>query len=250
MVLETDLGRLDEAIAADPAAPRVVGVRAPGGYGKTALLTRWAQIYRDAGVQVCDGRGELPERDAAVLVDDAHQLDDGRLRALCGLATSTDVRLAVAYRPWPRRPALAELVDAVSRVRPPMLLGPLSRAQIGERAGMLLGAKPSDGLVDLVGEQTGGVPRFVDRLVRAVSSAEDCTVPAAAVEGFRYELENLDAGVRRLLLATAVGAGMRTDLLASLLGLDLDALGMPWTAPGPAVCSTSTACCCPSRSVR
>jgi DNA-binding NarL/FixJ family response regulator len=225
MVLETDLRQLDESIAADPSAPRVVGVRAPGGYGKTALLSRWTQIYRDAGVPVYDGRHELPERDAAVLVDDAHRLDDDRLRALRGLAASGSAQLAVAYRPWPRRAALSELVDAVTRVRPPVLLGPLSRAQIGERAGLLLGAAPSDDLVDLVGEQTGGVPRFVDRLVRAVSETSDCSVPAAAVEAFRYEIENLDDGVRRLLLATALGAGMRTDLLASLLGLDLDALG-------------------------
>jgi len=224
-VLETDLRQLDEAITTDPSAPRVVGVRAPGGYGKTALLTRWAQLYRDAGVPVYDGRHELPARDAAVLVDDAHRLDDDRLRALRGLAVSGSAQLAVAYRPWPRRAALTELVDAVTRVRPPVLLGPLSRAQIGERAGLLLGAKPSDDLVDMVGEQTGGVPRFVDRLVRAVSGTTDCSVPAAAVEAFRYEVENLDDGVRRLLLATALGAGLRTDLLASLLGLDLEALG-------------------------
>jgi len=224
-VLETDLRQLDESITADPSAPRVVGVRAPGGYGKTALLTRWAQLYRDAGVPVYDGRHELPARDAAVLVDDAHRLDDDRLRALRGLAVSGSAQLAVAYRPWPRRAALTELVDAVTRLRPPVLLGPLSRAQIGERAGLLLGAKPSDDLVDLVGEQTGGVPRFVDRLVRAVSGTTDCSVPAAAVEAFRYEVENLDDGVRRLLLATALGAGLRTDLLASLLGLDLEALG-------------------------
>jgi DNA-binding CsgD family transcriptional regulator len=223
MVLESDLRQLDESIAADPSAPRVVGVRAPGGYGKTALLTRWAQIYREAGVPVYDGRHELPARDAAVLVDDAHQLDDERLRALRGLAASGSAQLAVAYRPWPRRAALTDLVEAVTRVRPPVLLGPLSRAQIGERAGLLLGAKPSEDLVDLVGKQTGGVPRFVDRLVRAVSETADCSVPAAAVEGFRYEVENLEADVRRVLLATALGAG--TDLLVSLLGLDLDALG-------------------------
>ncbi|QUQ67634.1 helix-turn-helix transcriptional regulator [Kutzneria sp. CA-103260] len=224
-VLETDLRQLDASITADPSAPRVVGVRAPGGYGKTALLTRWAQLYRDAGVPVYDGRHELPARDAAVLVDDAHRLDDDRLRALRGLAVSGSAQLAVAYRPWPRRAALTELVDAVTRVRPPVLLGPLNRTQIGERAGLLLGSKPSDDLVNLVGEQTGGVPRFVDRLVRAVSETPDCSVPATAVEAFRYEVENLDEGVRRLLLATALGAGLRTDLLASLLGLDLEALG-------------------------
>ncbi|HEY0495042.1 MAG TPA: helix-turn-helix transcriptional regulator [Kutzneria sp.] len=223
MVLESDLRRLDDSIAADPSAPRVVGVRAPGGYGKTALLMRWAQIYREAGVPVYDGRHELPARDGAVLVDDAHQLDDERLRALRGLAASGSAQLAVAYRPWPRRAALTDLVDAVTRVRPPVLLGPLSRAQIGERAGLLLGAKPSEDLVDLVGRQTGGVPRFVDRLVKAVSETADCSVSAAAVEGFRYEVENLEDGVRRVLLATALGAG--TDLLVSLLGLDLEALG-------------------------
>ena len=223
MVLESDLRQLDESITADPSAPRVVGVRAPGGYGKTALLMRWAQIYRDAGVPVYDGRHELPARDAAVLVDDAHQLDDERLRALRGLAATGSAQLAVAYRPWPRRAALTDLVEAVTRVRPPVLLGPLSRAQIGERAGLLLGATPSEDLVDLVGQQTGGVPRFVDRLVRAVSDTSDCSVPAAAVEGFRYEVENLDDGVRRVLLGMALGAG--TDLLVSLLGLDLDALG-------------------------
>ena len=56
-------------VRADEAAPLRAAVCAPGGYGKSALLAELERVD-----------------DRLVLVDDAHRLDDARLRELRALA--------------------------------------------------------------------------------------------------------------------------------------------------------------------
>ena len=228
-----------DGIAIDPTSPCVLGVHAPGGYGKSTLLAGLARLYRQAGVPVVDtdriratpdsavSGGAAPDWASpafAVLVDDAHLLGEAPLRALCRLAGTEGARLVVAYRPWPRPLALSELIDVLARSRQQVVLGPLDRDQVAGRI-TELGAESSAELVDMVVAQTCGVPRFVDRLVLAKPSPAEPAVPRAAIDGFRYELDHLDRTVRGVLLATALGAGRRIDLLQALLGLDLDALG-------------------------
>jgi hypothetical protein len=117
---------LYKAVCADPSAPLAVCITAPGGFGKSALLAALRQAYLAAGVSVV-GTGAVPvevtpSSDVAVLVDDAHQLDGPGLDRLRRLALTGDVRLIVAYRPWPRKPELDELEDAVGGHHPPVLL--------------------------------------------------------------------------------------------------------------------------------
>src|SRR5689334_22047670 len=190
-------GLLDE-VRADPAAPLRAAVCAPGGYGKSALL------------------GEL-ERvdDRLLLVDDAHRLDDARLSELRERAERPDARIVVAYRPWPRPAGLAALTDVLRRRRPPIVLPPLTAAEIEDRVGA-----PLAGYVTAL---SAGVPRYVARLAGALAGLPGeppARVPAAALAPFGPELGELDTDLRTLLLAVEAGAGLSFDLIAKLLGRD------------------------------
>ncbi|MFC0507866.1 helix-turn-helix transcriptional regulator [Micromonospora costi] len=234
LVLDRAPRALLDAVAADPEAPLVLAVSGPGGHGRTAYLQELARVYRRAGITVHEAAPELPDAadpDAVLLVDDAHLLDDARLRALRHLVAGRRHRLAVAYRPWPRPAALTELVDAVRRDGRLLPLAPFTR----ERTATYLAGVPELGrrgeLVDFVHGQTAGVPRDVDRLVRGLRGQDQAGVPAepprAAVLEFGPDLDDLAPDVRRLLLAVAAGVPLPVDLLGTLLGrepADVDGL--------------------------
>jgi DNA-binding CsgD family transcriptional regulator len=216
---------LRASIARDPLAPVVAGVQGPGGYGKTTLLGELAAVYRDAGVPVLRaGSDPLDGHDgAAVLADDAHRLPDDVLRELREIADKPGARLIAAYRTWPRSEPFAELLSALGHGGPPVLLAPFGSEEIRQFAQRLLGGELPAEWIEWVRAQTGGVPRFVERLLVAlngVDRAQQPHVPRRALEQFHHDLDRLDEGARGCLAAIAVGATPHADLLASLLDLD------------------------------
>ncbi|MGS2616735.1 LuxR C-terminal-related transcriptional regulator [Micromonospora sp. LZ34] len=223
LVLDPGPRALLDAVARDPDAPLTLGVTGPGGHGRSAYLRELARIYRQAGTTVLEGvpaAADAVDPAAVLLVDDAHLLDDARLRALHALVVARRHRLAVGYRPWPRPAALAELAEALRRDGQLVLLTPFAREQTAAYlAAADLGRRPD--LVDFVHSQTGGVPRDVERLVRGLPG-QGGGVPAEparqAVLEFAPDLEELAPDVRRLLLAVAAGVPLPVDLLGPLLG--------------------------------
>jgi DNA-binding CsgD family transcriptional regulator len=206
LVLDEASRRFVDAVAADPHAPLRVGVVAPGGYGKTAILRELGRVYRQAGVD-------------AVLVDDAHLLRADELRAL---VASGAERLVVAYRPWPRSRELAELAEALGRSRQPLMPAAFTHEQVQQ----YLPATAGRAVADFVHHQTGGVPRFVERLVDALGPATSLNdVPQEAIAAFRADIEWLDADLQKFLIAAEAGAALRLDLLGPLLGKDSDDVG-------------------------
>jgi DNA-binding CsgD family transcriptional regulator len=256
LVLDEPATALLDAVDADPYAPMTVGVQAPGGYGKSALLRELARIYRRAGQPVVDGWPEFgapPEPGDVLLVDDAQLLDEFRLRELRRWLGSGPARLAVAYRPWPRPAALVELIELLNRDRIPVLLAPFTEQRTAARLGTIYGREPDPALVTFVQRQTGGVPRFVDRLAAALrpdpapngptpgagdpaadsfgptpgaggypDSGSSSMLPRSAVLQFGAEVADLTVDVRRLLLAVAAGVALPVDLLGAVLGKDPD----------------------------
>ncbi|MEV6304109.1 helix-turn-helix transcriptional regulator [Actinoplanes sp. NPDC051861] len=201
-------------VRTDPSAPLRAAICAPGGYGKSTLLAGLERIYREAGVTA--GAPWLDPESDVLLVDDAHRLDDERLRTLRDRAERPGGRIVVAYRPWPRPAALAPLTEVLRRTRPPVVLAPLSAAEIRDRVGEHLAAP--------VAALSAGVPRYVDRLAAAFAglSGAEATArpPAAALAPFAPEFDELDADLRTLLLAVEAGAGLSYDLIAELLERD------------------------------
>ncbi|GAA2706594.1 helix-turn-helix transcriptional regulator [Actinoplanes palleronii] len=208
-------------VTADPLAPLQVVIGAPGGYGKTALLHELAGVWQRAGVTVATPWQPAGAAEQVLLADDAHRYDPAKLHELLLYAGRPGARIVVAYRPWPRPAGLPELVGLLRRARPPVRLPALTAAQVRDRlAGTV--ADPSPELVAAVTEQTGGVPRYVARVAAALTPADAAAgrLPVAALAGFAPELDELDPGLRTLLLAAEAGAGHSFDLVSALLERD------------------------------
>jgi DNA-binding NarL/FixJ family response regulator len=211
-------------VTADPFAPLQAVVGAPGGFGKTALLRDLAAAWQQAGVTVvtpwrpADGPGEQ-----VLLADDAHRLDPARLDDLRAYAERPDARIVVAYRPWPRPEGLAALTEVLRRGRRLVLLPALTEEQIRARLAAAV-SEPPAGLVAFLAERTGGVPRYVARVIAALTPADAaaCRIPVAALTPFAADLDELDADLRTLLLAVEAGAGLSFDLVAALLERDAE----------------------------
>ncbi|MEH0821461.1 MULTISPECIES: helix-turn-helix transcriptional regulator [unclassified Micromonospora] len=224
LVLDRGPQALLDAVAADPDTPLALAVTGPGGHGRSAYLQELARVYRRAGITVLEGAPDQPDTvgpDAVLVVDDAHLLDDARLRALRALVATRRHRLAVGYRPWPRPAALVELADTFRRDGQLVLLTPFTR----ERTAAYLAAVPEIGrrpdLVEFVHQQTAGVPRDVERLVRGLRGQESpvpTEPPRQVILQFGPDLEDLAPDVRRLLLAVSAGVPLPVDLLRALLG--------------------------------
>lgn len=245
LALETSPGAraLLAQVMADPSAPLAVAVVGPGGTGKSAVLDAVEDAYRGAGVDVVRldaRRRQLPSLDAAVvvLVDGAHRLEPAVLDELHALADSPDARVVVAYRPWPRSRGLSELVASLSRRRAPVVVGHLSRSAVKSRVAARLGSTPPDELVELVLEQSGGLPALADLVIQAMVDTgrfdpahpgrfrrpDRINLSANSAERLRPQVEALDPAVHGLLEAMAVGAALDADMLCALLGTDPDDL--------------------------
>lgn len=214
--------QLLDTVGADPAAGLTVGVQGAGGYGKTTLLTELARVYRAAGVEVerVGAAAEVSGR-GAVLVDDAQHLPDAVVARLAELAGEPDARLIVAYRPWPRRPALADLVTALGRSGPPVILGGLDRSGVAAEVEKALGQQASKEMVDHLLARTGGVPRLVSRVVHGwaqdPASSGQSRLPSIVLDGFQHDLDQLGEQGLSCLTALSMGAPPHPDVLATVL---------------------------------
>ncbi|GAB3813817.1 helix-turn-helix transcriptional regulator [Micromonospora zhanjiangensis] len=180
------------------------------------------------------GAGRLGA-DQVLLLDDAHLLDEARLRALGDLLESGPVRLVVGYRPWPQPPALARLVDLLRRHGQPLPLPPFTPAQTAAHLADTVGLT-DPAVARFVQAQTGGVPRDVERLARGVREhavpvpggtgrRAERAVPRSVVLELGPDLDALGPDTRALLLAAAAGGPLPVELLAALLRRDPAAVG-------------------------
>lgn len=230
--------RADGSAGAGPPLPEHVVVQGPGGTGKTALLAELADGYRRAGMTVVEA-GRLPDlvpdpAGLAVLLDDAHRVDERTAAHVRRLLADPGVRVAVAHRPWPRPPVLADLVRDLGAERRSVVLGHADHDQVHAWAVERLGAEATAELVDAVLEQTGGLPALVHPLLRCLvhlppasrtgAATDDrgvprLVVPAEVVDVVRTSLAALDDEAQALLHAVAAGAPLDPALLALVLDL-------------------------------
>ena len=182
-----------------------------------------------------------------VLLDDVHELDEPTLGALRrGLARPT-VRVIVAHRPLSGQVGPAALLRAVQVGGTTVVLGPLGRAGVADRAALLLGGHPDPALVGHVFQQTRGLPRLVDRLLTglrdggpgpgadrpvsttSVGSADappeprPIGVPGAVLRQIRADVDAHPVDLRRLVLSRALGAPVDPAVLAPVLDMPPDA---------------------------
>ncbi|MBM7769889.1 DNA-binding CsgD family transcriptional regulator [Actinokineospora baliensis] len=199
LVLDEPTSRLCAAITGGGLAPVRLAVIAPAGYGKSALLDLLATTE---GAHRRGGSGGL------LLVDDAHLLCDKDFAEIEAHLTDESAGLVIAARPRPRPTGLTALLG---RLRGQIVL----RAFDVDRTAACLSALGADPRqAAFVHSQTGGVPGLVHRLAPHMCPERD-TVPPAALEEFRLDLDRLTVEQVQALLAAEVNAD--TTLLADLL---------------------------------
>jgi DNA-binding CsgD family transcriptional regulator len=207
------LGAADRSVT-DPHRRLVAGVSGAGGSGKSALLDLAEERYRSAGVGVLRGPAALeahPGRTRrAIIINDAHLLGDAALARILSIIEDGSDHVIVSYRSWPRTPALARLAALLEQHHPPVVLGPLGSDDLGRYLGAVLGAPVPAVTRELVTELTGGMPWLVQRVAAGLQqepagAGPEPDVPRSVLDQLGYELDGVDAALRELLLAMAVG---------------------------------------------
>ncbi|GAA2726009.1 helix-turn-helix transcriptional regulator [Cellulomonas aerilata] len=227
-------------LAADPHAPLTLGLSGVGGTGKTASLGALRTALRTGGrtvTTVRGGPGTEPSATAhgggAVLVDDAHLLPDEALAVLLATVERPGSQVVVAFRPWPERPLLGELVHELRLRSATIALGPMDRATVCARAAAHLGRPAPALLVDHVLRVTGGVPRLVELLLSGTPTGAALSVGPRASAPLPWDLVaqvdgelGAPAGpLRAVVLALAVGTDPDLGTLATVLDLAPTAVG-------------------------
>lgn len=237
---------LRRRIANAPETPLLVAVVGPGGTGKSAVLNALAREYERAGVDVVRVGPELggPHRcpdigaGPVLVVDDAQRLRPATLDELSARVQSNAARILLAHRPWPRPQALAALTAAMAGRQHTVVLSHLGRDAVARRIAEQLDCAPPAALIDLVHEQSGGLPALVGLVTRALHDTgrfdparpegfrrpDRVGVSGALAQRLRHHVDALDPAVCRLLEALAVGAPLDPDVLGALLDVDGDQL--------------------------
>ena len=124
-----------------------VVVQGPGVPGRRCCSRPWPGSCRDG--RDPRGRPRPPRRapadvtgDLAVVVDDAHRLTAADAARVGELAALPGVRVLLAHRPWPRPPALLELLDRLRGAGVPahvVVLGHAGPRAVGRWAAEQLG---------------------------------------------------------------------------------------------------------------
>jgi DNA-binding CsgD family transcriptional regulator len=119
-------------------------------------------------------------RPLLVVIDDAQWMDEFSaqvLRLLIRDLSSLPVRWLLARRPWTApRPVAQEVIERlVEDGFDHIALGPLGLDQVGEICANLLGARPDDALLEMVGRASGN-PYLVGQMVEALRSADRLAV--------------------------------------------------------------------------
>ena len=156
-----------------PTVPVKVLVSGGIGTGKSSVLATIRSALRAADVAVLT----RPPRDgddaaAAVVIDDAHLLDDAELGRLGELVADPASTVVVAAEPLAHHPALRSLATAIERENPVVSLAALSPAEVTRLAAETLGGPPTSEIVRSLMVATAGLPFLLQPAIAAAGSPD------------------------------------------------------------------------------
>ena len=165
-----------------------------------------------------------------LVIEDLHWADRSTRAALTFLArnvTGERVLIVGSYRPdelhrsHPLRPLLAELERDPRAHR--IALAPLSRDELAEQLGDILGAPPDPELLERLWTRTGGNPLFGEELLAAGLDGRGAA-PDTLRDALMLRVERLSEPAQELLRLVAVGERLDHPLLEEISGLEPRAL--------------------------
>lgn len=212
------------AVDADPRAATKLLVTGGVGTGKTTLLAAVRTGLRSGGRQVLSRppeAGTAGDDGYALVVDDAHLLDDADLDRLIEVVGQPASTVVIATQPLIHRPRLQVLMTALARENPEIALRPLSPAEVHETASSTLGAPVGPELTRLLLSATGGFPFLLSAALPAVPDGAP-TVRQAARIALIERLTRLDGSLLDTLLVTTLSSGLGSDDVAAALRIPAD----------------------------
>src|SRR6476646_4893160 len=224
-------------LLAAPTAPVKVLVSGGIGTGKSSVLAAIRSALREAQVAVLT----RPPRDgddsaAAVVIDDAHLLDDQELGRLGELVANPASTVVVAAQPLVHHAGLRSLVVTIERENPVVSLGALSPADVNRIATETLGAPTTSEINRSLMVATAGLPFLLQPAIAAAASpdGEDAktggtphagggptrlrgTIMQAAKFALIERLRRLDEPVLDTLLVSSLSPELGPDDVAGAL---------------------------------
>ena len=216
-----------DTVAALTAAPgEAVKVLVSGGIGsgKSSVLAAVRSALRAAGVPVLTRPPRSSdEPGAAVVIDDAHLLDDAELDQLVDRVADPASTIVVATEPLAHRPALRTLATAIERENPVVSLGALSPPDVAHHAAEILGAAPTPEIIRALMVSTAGLPFLLQPAIAAAAS-RDGEAPATAIaQAAKFalidRLRRLNEPVLDTLLVTSLSPDLGADDVGATLRL-------------------------------
>ena len=218
------------SLLAAPTVPVKVLVSGGIGTGKSSVLAAIRSALRAAEVAVLT----RPPRDgddaaAAVVIDDAHLLDDAELGRLGERVADPASTVVVAAEPLAHHPALRSLATAIERENPVVSLGALSPAEVNRLAAEILSAPPTSEINRSLMVATAGLPFLLQPAIAAAASPDGegaetggisrlrGTIMQAAEFALIERLRRLDEPVLDTLLVSSLSSELGPDDVAAAL---------------------------------
>lgn len=212
-------------LTASPTEPARALVSGGIGTGKTTVLTAVRAVLRDAGLTVlarAPRDGDPPG--AAIVIDDAHLLDNGELHRLVDVVDEAATTVVIATQPLVHHAGLTALTNAAERQSAAIPLGPLSPPEIARVATEQLGSVAPVDLVRSLAAATAGLPFLVHAAVAAIGSLDGEPPGAAITRATRAalvdRLRRVDDGVLDTLLISSLSPDLGPDDVAAAVGVD------------------------------
>jgi DNA-binding CsgD family transcriptional regulator len=214
------------ALASAPTGSVKILVSGGIGTGKTSVLAVIREALRAAGVTVLTRPPRDGDDGGAVVIDDAHLLDDDELDVLCQQVTDPSSTVVVTTQPLAHRPALRSLATAMERENPVVSLGALTPQEVARAATETLGVPPTSEIVRSLMVATAGLP-FLLRPALAAAASPDGEAPATAImQAAKFalieRLRRLDEPVLDSLLVSSLSPELGSDDVAAALRVSAD----------------------------
>ncbi|UGT59005.1 LuxR C-terminal-related transcriptional regulator [Nocardia asteroides] len=162
------------------------------------------------------------QREAALVIDNAHTLGDAELLALCRAIDAGQRTVVIAAQPRPHDQRLRRLADTVARRGRVVELRALGAAEIvpfARELGMVVPRSVAQHIHQLTGGNRGGVVAALAAASTARLDAGIATVDAAVTEWARSLLGAVEPDLLETLAVATTGTGLDSSELVEVLGV-------------------------------
>jgi DNA-binding CsgD family transcriptional regulator len=209
------------SLLAAPTVPVKVLVSGGIGTGKSSVLAAVRSALREAGVAVLTRPPRGGDDSGAVVIDDAHLLDDAELGHLGELVADPASTVVVAAELLAHHSALRSLATAMERENPVVPLGALSPAEVSRVATETLGAPPTSEILQTLMVATAGLPFLLQPAIAAAGSPDGEAPATAIMQAAKFalieRLRRLDEPVLDTLLVSSLSPELGPDDVAAAL---------------------------------